>query len=215
MTCSSPGPARYRPSINPCALKSKKLRFSQPCRKPSRCGWTDPAKICNSLPVMPRVHFIPSANFSWSSLRLDAPLGIPGEAAGGSDVSSSASALLIPGGESGSTLVSRPGASVRLNGRPVPGGLRVLVDRDEIRIDGHRFYFAARDPLAIEAYSGPAISCPRCSGLIQTGSAAVRCRCGAWLHQSEEHPCFTYGDSCPACSGPTRLEDIPWDPSEL
>jgi hypothetical protein len=165
---------------------------------------------------MPRVQYISSADSFWSSLRFDSPLALPCGVAGDSDGSAAtAPVVLMPGGESGSTLVTRQESRVWINGRPVSGGLRVLADRDEIRVDGHRFFFASRDPLAIEAYSGPDISCPRCSGMILSDSIAVRCRCGAWFHQSAEQPCFTYGDSCPICSGPTRLEEVPWDPSEL
>lgn len=166
--------------------------------------------------VMSRLRYLSSTAdcATWCALRLNAPLGLPDMRPG--DVDPLAPALLLPGGESDVALIARPDARVRLNGRPIYGGLRVLADHDEIQIDGSRFYYSARDPLAVEVYPGPPATCPRCCAMIQPGSPAVRCHCGAWLHEfAPDFGCFTYSGYCPSCNGSTLLEEDPWDPSAL
>jgi len=61
------------------------------------------------------------------------------------------------------------------------------------------------------------ILCARCKAEIATASPAVRCpRCGAWHHQSDELPCWTYAERCSVCDQPTALDaGFAWTPEEL
>jgi hypothetical protein len=122
---------------------------------------------------------------------------------------------LLPGADPGVVLLAEPGSRLRVNGHPLCGGLRVLQDRDELRVGPERCFYSATTAMAVEPYPGETASCPRCSGLLRQGTAAVRCRCGAWFHQSAESACFSYGATCPLCGGSTQLETEPWDPAEL
>jgi hypothetical protein len=131
-------------------------------------------------------------------------------------------ALLCRSATNGTTnwsLMSAPCATVRVNGEQPPAGLRVLADRDEIRIaDGKRFYFTTESLLHIEPFPGAErpVSCGRCRQPIETGAPAVRCPgCGVWYNQSAELPCFTYSETCAFCNQPTSLDaGFRWTPEE-
>lgn len=161
---------------------------------------------------MPRLHYIPSDSSEWIAARISAPTGIPG---GLRHTDENDAVVLLPLDDSGAVLVSRPDAAVRINGQAMPAGLRVLADRDEIRVNHERFYFSSQDPLVVETRNAERVACPRCSGMIESGTPAVRCHCGAWFHQSAEHPCFTYGETCPLCNVSSQLDADPWGPSEI
>ena len=83
---------------------------------------------------------------------------------------------------------------VALNGKPLRAGIRMLADRDEIRVAGFgRVFFATERLARVETFAGAdkRIDCPRCKQEIVAGSLAVRCPapgCGRWFHQSEELP---------------------------
>jgi hypothetical protein len=110
-------------------------------------------------------------------------------------------------------LAASPECELSLNGLPVPAGLRVLRDRDEVRLaGGGRIFFSTERPAAIESYPEPLDgtqegSCPRCKDKIDPGSPAVRCPgCGVWHHQSEMLPCWTYAERCFLCDQSTELD---------
>ena len=94
---------------------------------------------------------------------------------------------------------------VRVNGLPLPAGIRVLADRDEIRIGGKEpWYFSTEESPQVVPFpeGGADIRCPRCTLEIQPGRPAVRCpNCAVWHHQDPEKklPCWTYGERCGAC----------------
>ena len=97
-----------------------------------------------------------------------------------------------------------------LNGLSLPVGIRILADRDEIRIDGSAPMFFSTERLAqAEAFpsaEGP-IYCPRCKLVLEAGSQAVRCPgCEVWHHQSEDLGCWAYAGACALCPQPTSLE---------
>ena len=104
-------------------------------------------------------------------------------------------------------LMSGPDADVRINGRWVAGGIRVLCDRDEIVVRGTRRYFSTETLARIEPFDAErTVSCPRCRQTIDPEAPAVRCpRCKVWHHQSDELPCWTYADTCAMCPQPTDL----------
>jgi hypothetical protein len=112
------------------------------------------------------------------------------------------------------------GQEVRVNGIPQALGLKVLDDRDEIRISnaGPWFFSTERRP-KIEPFPGAdhPIRCGRCKLPIEPGTPAVRCpKCGIWYLQTEEHPAWTYAETCVFCTQPTALDaGYRWTPEEL
>lgn len=133
--------------------------------------------------------------------------------------------MLVPhSGPHGSetwVLLAGPLSRMRINGLPIPVGIRVLTDRDAITLDaGHTFYFSSEQLAETIPFSGPgSTSCVRCKLPIEPGSPAVRCpgsSCGFWYHQSDDRPCWTYTDTCVACHHPTDLDaGLRWSPAEL
>jgi hypothetical protein len=126
----------------------------------------------------------------------------------------------------GAVLLARPGQRVRVNGEPVPGGLRVLEHQDEILLaDGQRLFFSAESRPEVEPFHASdsrATRCAVCRGPLLEGQAAVRCPgCSRWFHQEEaadDRPaklCWTYSDKCRFCNHPTALaEAAQWRPAE-
>lgn len=117
-------------------------------------------------------------------------------------------------------LLAASGTDVWVNGIPLVGGLRVLDDRDHIRIgDDGRFFFSTEDLARVDPMPGAdkAMVCPRCRQPIERGTAAVRCpQCALWHHQSSELPCWTYSPTCALCPQPTALDaGFQWTPVEL
>lgn len=110
-------------------------------------------------------------------------------------------------------------AGVALNGTPLRAGIRLLTDRDEIRIAGlGRVFFATERLARAESFAGAdqRIDCPRCKQEIVAGTVGVRCpACARWFHQSAELSCWTYSDRC-LCPQPTALDHgFRWSPHGL
>jgi hypothetical protein len=117
-------------------------------------------------------------------------------------------------------LVCPPQSDVRINGAPVPLGLAILSDRDELRFPGANPRFFSTESLAhVEPFPEGAGHgrCPRCKQGIESGSAAVRCPCcGLWYHASDELPCWTYADRCAGCPQITATDaGFRWTPEDL
>jgi hypothetical protein len=109
--------------------------------------------------------------------------------------------------------------ALRLNGAPVPLGIAVLEDRDEIRLPGVHAWFSTErqahvEPLPLAVAGG---SCPRCKQAIDAGSPAVRCPgCGLWHHASDDLPCWPYAQTCATCTQVTDLDaGFRWTPGDL
>lgn len=123
-------------------------------------------------------------------------------------------------GGSGWALVARSGAGarVRVNGEPLLGDLRVLADRDQLRLGDEALYFSTENPARVEplAQAERPLACPRCRQTIAPATPAVRCpACGVWHHQSEELPCWTYAPTCALCPRSTDLQaGLQWSPEE-
>ncbi len=118
------------------------------------------------------------------------------------------------------TLVAPDGTSVSINGEPVILGMRVLRDRDEIRVGQREAVFFSTEQLAIvEDFPGigKVAPCPRCKQHVDVGSRAVRCpRCSMWYHEEADLPCWTYDDVCSVCGRQTDLEmGFSWTPEDL
>jgi len=120
-------------------------------------------------------------------------------------------------------LISPPGVSALVNGTPVLPGIKVLADRDEIRIAGtsNRLFYSTERLARVEPFPGcgQPMSCQRCKQPITKGSPVVRCpqpRCQVLHHQSEELNCWTYSDRCSNCDQPTELDaGYRWTPEGL
>ena len=117
-------------------------------------------------------------------------------------------------------LVTRPEASVSVNGVAVALGITALADRDEIRAVGDSVLFFSTETLArVEPLPASVAGgfCPRCKQHIAADEPAVRCpACGLWHHESAAMPCWTYGPHCAACSQETTLDaGFRWTPEEL
>lgn len=111
---------------------------------------------------------------------------------------------------------------IRVNGAPIPCGLAVLSDRDELRLPGLGASFFSTETLAVvEPYppNQTAGHCPRCRQIIEPSSLAVRCpACGLWHHQDAgaDLPCWTYAPTCGGCPQETAMDaDFRWTPEEL
>jgi hypothetical protein len=135
----------------------------------------------------------------------------------------SPAARLIQSGAEGAALwalISPARPSVRVNGRAVAAGLRVMEDRDEIRIGDSRFFFSAESIAEVVEFPGAVrpVFCGRCRLPIATGSPAVCCPdCGIWHHQGgpENRLCWTYAPTCSYCQTQTELgSELKWAPEE-
>lgn len=109
---------------------------------------------------------------------------------------------------------------VWVNGQPVFLGLRILQDKDELRMNGASpMFFSSEQLPKVEPYEAtPAEGlCPRCKRPLQAGQPAVRCpQCKVWCHQQEkDFPCWTYSKTCALCNQPTDLHSsFRWTPDE-
>lgn len=119
-------------------------------------------------------------------------------------------------------LLTGPTEGVRVNGSALPSGIRVLRDRDEIRLAGGvRLYLSLEELARVMPFAGtePPVYCPRCKLELKKGEASVRCpnpTCRITHHQSAELPCWTYTGGCTLCGHPTDLEaGFRWTPEDL
>jgi len=120
-------------------------------------------------------------------------------------------------------LVAARGSNARVNGCPPVAGLRVLSDRDEIRIGAAtEVYFSSESLASVVPFpaSGPPermVRCGRCHQPIGLGDPAVRCpRCALWFHETAKWPCWTYSAECGGlCGQPTALDaGFSWAPED-
>ena len=118
-------------------------------------------------------------------------------------------------------LLAPPSSSVHVNGEPAALGIRVLRDKDEIRLLGAApMFFSTEQLVAVEPFAGlPEGRCPRCTKAIEPQSPAVRCGvCNTWYHQADARRCFTYGENpiCVMCGSDAVLSgEFAWSPEEL
>jgi hypothetical protein len=116
-------------------------------------------------------------------------------------------------------LLCGPKQPVWVNGLPVPLGLTVLSDRDEIRLLHTAVWFSTETQPHVEPFSESATRgvCPRCKQRIEAGTPAVCCpSCGLWHHASDDLPCWSYAPTCAACAQDTAMDaDFLWTPEDL
>lgn len=151
----------------------------------------------------------------------DVPRLISPEAGPGDD---SVRVLILPPATMGRspswTLLAGRSAPVRVHGRALSLGLRVLRDRDEISVDGRRLFFSTEELARVVPFPGLAqpACCPRCKQKLEPGDSAVCCPgCHGWHHQSETFSCWTYDATCAFCqSNSTALDaGYSWTPEQL
>lgn len=156
---------------------------------------------------------------SGDRLHLDADLPGPAE-----DTGATGARLVRSGGADDGAwvlLTEEPGA-VRVNGFPLPLGIRVLADRDAIRLGRLGTVFYSTEKLArIVEFPGAAeeTRCARCRSRVEKGTPAVACpNCELWYHEVEgdgtdARPCWTYAETCAFCAQKTRLDaGFRWSP---
>ncbi|UCH83230.1 MAG: hypothetical protein JSW50_12305 [Candidatus Latescibacterota bacterium] len=117
-----------------------------------------------------------------------------------------------------------PDRDVRINGlSSFTVGIRVMDDRDEIRIGtGGEVYFTTETLPVVETFEGSThdIFCPRCRKQIEPGQSVVRCpgpACGLMYHYNADKAlnCYEYADNC-VCGHPSTLDaGYRWVPDEV
>ncbi len=178
---------------------------------------------------MPHLWFSEQTN--WNILSLDKGrkfvlTGDPSHPVGKEDQGDKGVAVVITQenteGKKGTwVLVAPANKPVRVNGESLARLMvRVLQDRDEIRIAGHGSLFFSTECLAtIEPFPGAdrPVFCPRCKQEVTKNAMAVCCpQCKSWHHQSADFPCWTYSPKCAVCNQTTALDaGYRWTPEEL
>ena len=140
----------------------------------------------------------------------------------GPDASAAGGLLLLRGNDPSTgaswVLVKMSEEPAAVNGRPIPTGIAVLRDRDELRIGDARAFFSDEELAAVGPYGGDdRPRCPRCAGPVEPGQDAVRCPgCGVVHHELGERRCWSYATSCTLCDQPTALDaGLRWSPEVL
>lgn len=110
---------------------------------------------------------------------------------------------------------------VRVNGLLLRTGIRVLADRDEIKVDSNEPVFFSTETLArVEIFKAGnrEIRCPRCKKPLENGAPVVRCPvCKLAYHHSteKERDCWGYSPKC-ACGHSTSMDaGFRWTPHEM
>jgi hypothetical protein len=146
----------------------------------------------------------------------------PGRPVAGEDLGVPGIALLVLPRQ-GAVLLARDGVWVRVNGEPVPGGMRILEHADEVLVEDVRLVFSQQGAPVVVTFTaaeGQRLpTCPVCRGPVRAGMQAVQCPgCGRWFHQHEgegqpARPCWTYAAACRFCQHPTAFDaEAAWRP---
>jgi len=119
-------------------------------------------------------------------------------------------------------LLAPAGAHVRINDAPIENGIRLLADRDAIRVANlDPMYFSTERLARIAPFPNEEnVFCPRCKSLIEPGAPAVFCpQCNIAHHQqsAEGEGCWSYGETCSLCDQSTDLDSagFRWTPEGL
>jgi hypothetical protein len=146
----------------------------------------------------------------------------PADAPADSVTPSGVRLVCVPGSDRNPrwALLAAPSARVTINDQPLALGLRVLRDKDKIRLGSRLSVYFSAERLAVpEAFPGlpRTVTCPRCQQPINEGDRAVCCpQCATWVHYTEPLPCWPYATTCPACDQRTDAGDsYSWSPALL
>jgi hypothetical protein len=119
-------------------------------------------------------------------------------------------------------LLWAPGKMVRLNGLEANAGIRVLCDRDEIRVGSEPpVFFSAEVLVQDEVFiaADTEMLCPRCERPLEDGAPVVRCpACSLAFHYNRDDKtkdCWEYAPTC-TCGQSTEMgTGFKWTPHEV
>jgi hypothetical protein len=170
---------------------------------------SSPVPSCSCLHPMAHLWRHDDGNDRWDPTPLDADSTIAGGAAHFVEAHAPDGACWVVLGDD----------TVHVNGSALGAGVAVLADRDEIRVGAERVFFSTERLAAVTIHPGDerAVFCPRCKLEIAAGSPVVRCpSCNVLHHQSDEYPCWTYGEHCALGDQPTAMDaGFRWTPGDL
>lgn len=118
-------------------------------------------------------------------------------------------------------LLTSPETGLYVNDTAVGTGIRLLADRDAIRLPGADAHYFSTERLArVEPLPDlDDIFCPRCKLPIDKGGLAVACSgCGVYHHEDtgSARNCWTYSPTCALCDQSTAIgADDRWTPEAL
>jgi len=119
-------------------------------------------------------------------------------------------------------LLAPNNSRVCISDTPLENGIRIIADRDSIRIaDMPRMYFSAERLACIQEFPDmESVYCPRCKLIITEREMAVCCsQCGVWHHEQtqEGKNCWSYARTCALCDQSTDLDSagFRWTPEIL
>lgn len=117
-------------------------------------------------------------------------------------------------------IIAKHPQRIHVNGRPLTNSLRVLRDRDELRISSNvQCFFSTECLPEITTYKGDAVYCARCKQSVEEGDQCVICPvCATVHHQSKEKDleCWTYSELCSMCDQITASTGtFRWNPEDL
>jgi hypothetical protein len=126
----------------------------------------------------------------------------------------------LTGARGGWALLAAPGTGVRINGRRLPQGVRVLRDRDSVQWGANpKMYFSTESLATVTPFrAGERTAyCARCKQPVEDGTPSVACpTCSALYHETEPKPCFTYAPHCALCPQSTSADaGYNWTPADL
>jgi hypothetical protein len=109
--------------------------------------------------------------------------------------------------------------TVLFNGLSRHAGIRVLMNRDEIRAhDGTRVVFSDEHVARVTPFaaSDEVIRCARCTGDMEPGTPAVQCPvCRGWYHEAGDYLCWSSVPFCQGCGTKTTMGNgEAWTPEE-
>lgn len=143
---------------------------------------------------------------SWRPTELN---GDPAPLAGVSSAAGAVATVLPLVGSADRILITGRRASISINGNPLLLGIRVLRDRDAIRVGPSPcVYFSLETlPVVVPCPEARPVPCARCKTDIAPGFPAVRCpSCGAWHHQGGDLLCWSHVERCAACQRLTLMD---------
>jgi Prokaryotic RING finger family 1 len=116
-------------------------------------------------------------------------------------------------------LLLEPGTRIHANGEAVETGIRVLRNRDMVKLgNGLELVFSTEDLPAVVAVPSERIGtrCARCTRPFGADDRVVVCpRCATSHHAMEALPCWNALPGCAACGASTSGDEYAWTPESL
>jgi Prokaryotic RING finger family 1 len=116
-------------------------------------------------------------------------------------------------------LLAEPGVKIRANGVAVETGIRVLRERDLVKVGAAMSFVFSTEGLPVEVpvpEDRIGTRCPRCTRPFEADDVVVMCpRCGTSHHAMKALPCWSYRPRCATCDAPTSGVEYAWTPEFL